>query len=190
MRHPYFVYMAGPVAGIPYQHANRWREFVSKALPPHIQTISPMRGLRHFDNGQPMRNENSGSPLFSDRAVTVRSRFDILRSDAVLVNLLDLQLPSLDTMMELAWAYDHNIPIVAAIEPEGNAHDHPLFRGCITVRVLSLEEAIEAIVEIVSPTESMIWTRIEQVRLLQEENRLDLTQEPLKDTSATGYISH
>ena len=97
------------------------------------------------------------------------------------MNLLGAERVSIGTVMEIAWAHDHKIPIVAAMEPEGNLHDHPMLRDSISVRVSSLDEAIEAVVAIVSPSESLIWTRLEQVGMLMEENRFPKGIEPLPE---------
>jgi hypothetical protein len=190
MRSYFAVYLSGPVSGLPYQAAHQWREFVSRAFPSHIQGVSPMRGRRYLDDGPAVHCAADCFPLSTDRATTMRSHFDTVRADAVLVNLLGATDVSIETMMEIAWAYDRKIPVVVAIEPNGNVHDHPMLRDCLTVRVTSLEEAIEAVVAIVSPSESLIWNRIEQISMLREEHRLDLNQEPHKEVMSVGYAPH
>jgi hypothetical protein len=178
----YMVYLSGPIAGLTYSESAEWREYVTRCFPPHIQGVSPLRAKRYLNDGRVITaNQPPEFPLSTDRAINASGRFDTLRSDAILVNLLGASTVSLGTAMEIAWAYDHKIPIVLAIEPEGNPHDHPMLRDCISVRVASLDEAIEAITAIVSPHESLVWTRIEQNQMLREEGRLDLRWEPLKE---------
>lgn len=158
-----------------------------------------MRGKRYLDiPGKAIENDPYTFPLSTDRAINSRDRFDTLRATAVLVNLLGASRVSIGTVMEIAWAYDHKIPVVVAMEPEGNLHDHPMIRDSISIRVASLEEAIEAVTALVSPHESLIWTRVEQVKMLQEEGQLDLSTDPLKEIAGrvsstgqfVGYTDH
>jgi hypothetical protein len=168
---PYFCYLSGPISGLTYGQATDWREYATQCFPPHIQGVSPMRAKRYLDDGNKLGADQPYTfPLSSDRASSTRNRVDTWRSSAILINLLNAEEVSIGTAMEIAWACDRGIPIVAAMEPEGNVHDHPMVRDCITVRVSSLDEAIEAVVELVSPHQGMMWTRIEQVKMLSEEN--------------------
>lgn len=177
----FLIYLSGPIPGLTYGSSTDWREYVTQAFPPHIQGVSPMRAKRYLNDGKKIGTQGFDFPLSTDRAINSRDRFDTLRASAILVNLIGTERVSIGTAMEIAWAYDHKIPIVVAMELEGNLHDHPMIRDCISVRVTSLDEAIEAVTAIVSPHESLIWTRIEQAHLLREEGRLDLSQEPLKE---------
>lgn len=187
----FLVYLSGPIAGLTYGESTDWREFVTQSFPSHIQGVSPMRAKKYLDiPGKAVENLPLEFPLSTDRAINTRDRFDTLRAHAVLVNLLGASKVSIGTMMEIAWAYDHKIPVIVAMEPEGNVHDHPMLRDCISVRVASLEEAIEAVTAFVSPHESQIWTRVEQAKMLREDNRLDLAAQPLKEVASAGYTDH
>lgn len=189
MSTPYFVFLAGPATGQTFQAAHRWREYVTQCFPPHIQGVSPLRAKRFLDDGTIMGRKPLPFPVSTDRAHGARNRSDLRRSSAVLVNLLGTRQASIGTAMEIAWAFERGTPVVAALEPEGNPHDHAMIRDCLTVRVASLDEAIEAVVAIVSPNEASMWDRIEQSKMLLEENRLDLSQEPLKETTAgRGFL--
>lgn len=180
------MYLSGPISGLTYKGSTDWREFVTQAFPPHIQGVSPMRAKRYLDKPGVKIEGSYDFPMSTDRAINSRDRFDTLRADAVLVNLLGAERVSIGTVMEIAWAYDHKIPVVVAMEPEGNLHEHPMLRDSISVRVSSLEEAIEAVTAIVSPHEKHIWTRIDQVKMLSEENRLDVSQEPTNENYYGG----
>jgi hypothetical protein len=187
----YLVYLSGPIAGLTYAEGAEWREYVTRCFPPHIQGISPLRAKRYLNDGTVITgNQPPKFPLSTDRAINTCGRFDTLRSDAILVNLLGTSTVSIGPVMEIAWAYGHNIPVVVAIEPEGNPHDHPMLRDCISARVASLDEAIEIVTAIVSPHESKIWTRIEQNHMLRDEGRLDLRQEVLKESHGGSTRTH
>ena len=177
----YLVYLSGPITGLTYGTSTDWREYATKCFPPHIQGLSPLRGHRMLDGMGLIDSAIMEHPYRTDPAINRRDKFDTLRADAILVNLIGATRVSIGTVMEMAWAYDHNIPIVLAMEPEGNLHEHAMLRDCVTVRVSRLEEAIEAATCIVCTHDSLVWTRIEQNQMLREEGRLDLSQEPLKE---------
>ena len=178
------IYLSGPIAGLTYTEGADWREYATKCFPPHIQGVSPLRGHRMLEGLGPIKNLMIDHPLRKDTAINRRDKFDTLRATVVLVNLLGTTKVSIGTVMEMAWAFDHGIPVILAIEPEGNVHDHPMVRDCTSVRVSSLDEAIEAAVAFVAPHESLAWTRIEQVQMLREEKRLDLHQPPLQENQS------
>ena len=177
------VYLSGPITGLSYGTSIDWREYATKSFPPHIQGVSPMRGHRMLDGLGSITDHIMEHPYRTDAAINRRDKFDTLRADAVLVNLLGAQRVSIGTVLEIGWAYDHNIPVVVAIEPEGNVHEHAMLRDAFTIRVSSLDEAIEAVTAVVSTHEKEMWTRTEQNHMLREEGRLDLRQEPLKENN-------
>ena len=183
------VYLSGPIAGLTFTEGADWREYATKCFPPHIQGVSPLRGHRMLEGLGPITNLMIEHPFRKDTAINRRDKFDTLRAAALLVNLLGTKKVSIGTVMEMAWAFDHSIPVVLAIEPEGNVHDHPMVRDCTTVRVSSLDEAIEAVVAIVAPHESLAWTRIEQVHMLLESGQLNLSQPALKENHSASILT-
>jgi nucleoside 2-deoxyribosyltransferase len=170
----FLVYLSGPITGLTYEGAEDWRQFVTTAFPPHIQGISPLRAQRMLEGTGVIHEHEFDHPYLKDACINRRDKFDTLRADAVLVNLLGAQRVSIGTVMEIAWAADHGIPVIVAIEPEGNVHEHAMLRDSFMIRVASLEEAIEATTAVVSPHEDFCWTRIEQVKMLQEEKRISI----------------
>ena len=184
------VYLSGPIAGLTFTEGADWREYATKCFPPHIQGVSPLRGHRMLEGLGPITNLMIEHPFRKDTAINRRDKFDTLRASVVLVNLLGTTKVSIGTVMEMAWAFDHGIPVILAIEPEGNVHDHPMVRDCTSVRVSSLDEAIEAAVAFVAPHESLAWTRIEQVHMLREVGRLDLRWEPLKENDGGSLCTN
>jgi nucleoside 2-deoxyribosyltransferase len=183
------IYLSGPIAGLTYTEGADWREYATRCFPPHIQGVSPLRGHRMLEGLGPIKNLMIDHPFRKDTAINRRDKFDTLRATVVLVNLLGTTKVSIGTVMEVAWAFDHGIPVILAIEPEGNPHDHPMVRDCTSVRVASLDEAIEAAVAFVAPHESLAWTRIEQVHMLMESGQLDLRQPALKENTSGSTLT-
>jgi hypothetical protein len=183
------VYLSGPIAGLTFTESADWREYATKCFPPHIQGVSPLRGHRMLEGLGPIKNLMIDHPFRTDRSINRRDHFDTLRAAVVLVNLIGAKTVSIGTVMEIAWAFDHGIPIILAMEPEGNVHDHPMVRDCVSIRVASLDEAIEAAVAFAAPHEFLIWTRIEQVQMLREEHLLDTRLPPLRENHSGSILA-
>lgn len=189
---PSLVYLCGPISGLTFGECTDWREYATRAFPPHIQGVSPLRAKRFLADKGKLEGPY-GYPLATSRGINTRDLFDVRRATVVLANLLgclkgDPKIRvSIGSVGEMAIAHDHRIPVVCAIEPDGlNIHDHPMLNEWIDYRVTSLDEAIEITTAIISPHEKYIWTNLSTVHLLQEENRLDLMSEPVHDTT-TGF---
>jgi len=156
----FLVYAAGPIRGATYDEAEGWREKAARWLAPYdIHVVSPMRGKDYLKTvgllGGP--SGTGGAPesvVANEKAIFRRDRWDVERSDLVLANFEEtpvfpnlslggneVQISSLGTAMEIAWADAFRVPVVAVI-PKGNVHDHPLIRhGCMMV-VETLDEAL------------------------------------------------
>lgn len=141
------VYLAGPITGLNFAGATDWRNEVSAELRGRgIRAFSPMRCKEYLAqvgtiSGHGRDYAHLGT-LSTPRAVMTRDRFDATRCDVLFANLLAADRVSIGTVMEIAWADAHRVPIVCAIEPEGNPHDHMMISEAIGFRVTSLDEAI------------------------------------------------
>lgn len=146
------VYLAGPINGISYRDCTSWREYVANKLPPHIQAVSPMRAKPELRRRRRMGGRYPAHlPLATDDGITTRDRFDVFRSDAILMNLLGAKIVTIGTMVELGWADALRKPVILVMERAGNVHDHPMVRHIAGFRAHTLEQGIELIVKIVSP---------------------------------------
>ena len=81
----------------------------------------------------------------TSRGVMTRDRWDCTRCDVLLVNLLGAKSVSVGTCMEIAWADLSRIPIVCAIEKDGNPHEHMMVNEAIGLRVESLDAALDTV---------------------------------------------
>jgi hypothetical protein len=141
------VYLAGPITGLNYGGCTDWRKYAIAELAPHgIKGLSPMRGKEYLEGLDWISGTGEEyahmSVLSTGRAVMTRDRFDCTRCSMVLMNLIGAKQVSIGTMMELAWADGARVPVVCAIEPEGNVHEHMMVREAIGFRCASLEEAL------------------------------------------------
>lgn len=147
----YTVYLAGPITGLTYDGATDWREAVIKSFPAHIKGLSPMRGKQYLGNSkEPIKDSYSEFVMSTPKAIVTRDRFDATRCDVLLVNLLGATKVSIGTVMEIAWADAHRIPIVIAME-KNNPHDHSMIVQVAGYIVDTLEEATTVVERILTP---------------------------------------
>jgi nucleoside 2-deoxyribosyltransferase len=147
------VYLAGPIAGLTYGECSGWREYARERLRAEgINAYSPLRGKEYLDtvgrlSGDAKQYQHLGV-FATSKAIMTRDSFDVRRADVVLVNLLGADRVSIGTMFEIAWAYDRHIPVVCAIEPSGNVHEHLFVQESIGFRTESVDEAISITIAI------------------------------------------
>jgi len=144
MKH--IVYLAGPISGLSYTEANKWRADVTKQLNNEfVECRSPMRLKDH------LKTATNLSALGDDRDITTTTRGimrrdhnDCINASVVLVNFLDTNKPSLGTAMEIAWCYDRHIPVVLVMRP-GDYHEHAMIQEAVAYITDSLEEGVRLV---------------------------------------------
>lgn len=137
------VYLAGPISGLTYDECVAWRDEATRELSRHgIAGYSPMRNKAFLRDYGVIEGSYPGYALSGDRAIMTRDHHDTTTADAILVNLLGVDRVSIGTVMELAWAYTRQIPVVLMIEDGGNVHDHPMVREAVGFRVRSLADGL------------------------------------------------
>lgn len=147
----FIVYLAGPISGLSYDGAEDWRASAKSELSASgIKAVSPLRAkeyLRQVTTPLTGTGEEYAhlGVLSTPRGVMTRDRFDATRCDALLVNLIGADRVSIGTVMEIAWADLKRTPIVVAMEPSGNLHEHMMIAEAIGFRVPSLDEAIHVV---------------------------------------------
>lgn len=150
------VYLAGPISGLSYGSCTDWREFAKADLAAKgITGLSPMRAKDYLKgletiSGTGEEYAHMGT-LSLPKGVMTRDHFDATRCDVLLANFLGAKSVSIGTVMEVAWAYTHFIPIVVAIEPSGNPHEHMMMNMAYGWREESLEKALHVAKAILIP---------------------------------------
>lgn len=148
----FLVYLAGPISGLTYNDGQNWRDYVAENLPQEIRAISPLRAKKDAlkDVGV-IQQSYAFNPLTTDSGITHRDRFDCMRADAVLFNMIGAKTVSVGTCIEFGWADATRKNIILVIEDEGNLHDHPMVRGVTGWRVNNLDEGIRLLEHILMP---------------------------------------
>lgn len=145
------VYLAGGIAGLSGKDATDWRKTAGQWLAfREIESLDPMRAKSQLSGPERISTDfRHYAPLgtfFTAKGIMARDFNDVKRSNALLVNLLGLEKPSMGTIMELAWAYAMQKPAVVVMEATGNPHDnHPMLHEAMPFRVTTLEEGIDTV---------------------------------------------
>lgn len=163
------IYLAGPITGCTYDGCTDWRNQFAQSInmiplathpasgpnkhlviqpgePRYIKCLDPMRAKSYLKSlGEMIYDEYPQDVLSCQRGIMTRDFFDCTRCDLVFVNLLGATRVSIGTVMEIAWAFQARIPVVAAIEETGNLHDHGMIREAIGFRLSTLEDAARTI---------------------------------------------
>ena len=139
------VYLAGPITGLTFDEGQDWRAYVRDILAPvGIDAYSPLR-QKHFLRAHGVLQGSYANPMATDKGIMTRDHFDVKTADLIFVNLLGAKSVSAGTVMELGWAYAYSKPVVCAIEPEGNVHEHPMVREALGYRLPTLDAAIAVV---------------------------------------------
>jgi hypothetical protein len=141
------VYLAGPISGLSFEGCTDWREYAKRELAKrNIKGWSPMRAKEYLASLATISGHGNEyahmGPFATARGVMTRDRFDCTRCDVTLVNFLDAKTVSIGTVMEIAWSDLKRTPIVMAVDPANNLHDHMMINEAVGFKVPTLDEAI------------------------------------------------
>lgn len=140
------VYLAGPITGQSFEDCTDWRAYVKKKLAPGISGLSPMRAKEYLLEETRIGDHYAEHVLSCQRGIMTRDYYDTRKADLLLANLegeCEGGRVSIGTVMEIAWAHAHRVPIIVVMEDEANVHDHAMIREAIGFRVKTLGEAID-----------------------------------------------
>ena len=141
------VYLAGLIS----THAPEslaWRLKAEEALSGAAEVLTPLRGKENL-----FKETNDGgvtSNVLTASDVILRDYRDIRRSDVILANLelFGSDRPLLGTIMELAWAWDYKIPVVAIARPVNILmRTHPFISSAVSHYVHDLDAAVDILVK-------------------------------------------
>ena len=143
------VYLCGPISGLTAAATTAWRHAARHALEPHgYHVLDPMRGHDSRRAEEALRADGINWP-YGPKAVFKRDKHDVLRSDILFVNLLGATRISAFSMMELAWAEDHNKFVLTVMEADGaNVHEHLCVREASSLIVPTVDEAIHYLTKV------------------------------------------
>ena len=155
------IYLAGPITGCSFDGCTNWREGFIKLMNDlnssgkfdlsQVQCLSPMRGKDYLAAEKEIFHDYPEHVLSCQRGIMTRDFFDCTRVDLVVANLAGAPMVSVGTVMEIAWAFQSRIPVIAVMEPTGNLHDHPMVREALGFRAETLQAAAHTALMILWP---------------------------------------
>jgi len=150
-RNRYKVYLAGPICGLYYDEATDWRQDAIKCLDSNgIDGISPMRS-KEFLEGKIIDDRQEHMDSMATRsAITDRDRWDTLRSDIVLMNLLDEHKISIGTCIEIGQADIKRIPIIIVCQEDGIYDKHPMINHICGFKARTVEDGLDIAIRMLS----------------------------------------
>lgn len=136
------VYLAGGIQGMAFDECVSWRVNVSNVLAEYgIECLSPMRGKAYLQKEKSIKDSYEQHRMSTKAAIFARDKWDCLRCDIVLCNLLKAKAVSIGSMFELAWACDRGKYIIVIME-NVNPHVHAFVQESASVIVPTLGEAV------------------------------------------------
>lgn len=147
------VYLAGPIGGLTFDKATDWRNDAATYLKrAGITAFDPMRWKSFMAGGVMASNANAyDHPLCTSKGIQSRDYNDVRRCDALLINLLPCTKVSIGTVMEIAWAFMLQKPVVVVAESDDIHVIHPMMTESIPFRVDTLEEGLDLVRTILCP---------------------------------------
>ena len=135
------VYLAGPVTGVTYSHATRWRFRVAAALSQlGVKAIDPTRNVPSQHPDALILPAYNATPLCTQKGIVQTCLYDVKRANVVLANMS--QKDSTGTAVEMGWAYLMQKPVVVFVGV--NEPLHP-FLAEFAIVCNEEDDAVEAV---------------------------------------------
>lgn len=141
------LYLAGPITGLSYEQATRWREIVSHTLGDDFDCYSPMRNKGYLLNEVCIADRYTRYVMSTEQAIMFRDMFDVQRTDGLFINFLGATQVSKGTVMEIAVAWYLRKPIIIVMEKD-NIHQHAMVRQSTPFIVETLDEGIDVAIRL------------------------------------------
>ena len=137
------VYLAGLIS-TDHPESLEWREEAAFRLVEGwgLDVLSPVRG-KDMDKS---KDGGLSTPDQGSKAIILRDYNDIRQASLMLVNLnlWCSTRPLVGTLMELAWAWQMKMPVVAVCDKnDALMRNHPFIKECVSHYCETMEEAIE-----------------------------------------------
>ncbi len=144
------IYLAGPIGGLTWEEATRWRTHVASMLSP-LECRSPLRDMEdgrslrsshHVTDGGRLSNEGKDTALPFEELFARDETDCCFDSTFVFFNYLGAKTLSVGTNSELSWCRALDIPRVVVIEDEGNPNLHPFLIPQFQNRFNNIADAV------------------------------------------------
>ena len=102
-------------------------EILNEELEDCCEVISPLRGKELLFNDDEILGTEYANVRLTSKAITTRDRFDVMRTDLIVVNFLGINRVSIGTVLEIGWADMLRKPVLV-IMGKGNIHQHGMIK--------------------------------------------------------------
>jgi len=144
-------YLAGPISGLSYNDSIAWRTTIQKQLADvGIVGMSPLRHTEYLQSESDIKDSYENHVLSSKKGIFTKAYFDCSQCDVLLVNMLHAKTVSIGTVMEIAWAYSFNKPIILVMDKD-NIHNHAMIHEARPLIVKNMNEAFDTVVSLLTP---------------------------------------
>lgn len=156
------VYLAGPITGTSWAESETWRDDIKQLalLDPRysdIEFFSPLRGKEYIKDNPEIKDSYPEYQFSTSKCIMLRDFYDVQKADALIVYLRGAKKVSIGTVMEVAWAYQRRIPVVAIVDPyverktgdQGpvvqNIHEHAMLNEAFWYRFNNIQDALHSL---------------------------------------------
>jgi nucleoside 2-deoxyribosyltransferase len=137
------VYLAGPITGTIVEQAQDWRAICRETLAPKIEVLSPVRQpFETLDERAELSSEQRLHMMRHGRSVATRDRFDVMRCDLVIANLIGTTNVSIGAVGEIFWADAYRKPVIMVREHK-NVHTHAMLDALVGWIFDDIHQALE-----------------------------------------------
>ena len=140
------VYLAGPITGCTWSQSEDWRDTLKSMEIKNVELFSPLRGKQYLKDREFIADHYKDKLMSTSRAIMTRDSFDVRTSAAIVVNFQGSKRISIGTVMEIAWAWDQNKPVIAIydeLDDKPDLHDHSMLNEAVSWKVYNLEDAAD-----------------------------------------------
>lgn len=150
------IYLAGPITSLTESQASGWRRNAADYFAKfNIECFSPMRDTKSLPENTPICGQTEyGCTFTTSKGVMSRDYFDVKRADLIFVNFLGSKQTSIGTVMEVAWAWQMQKPIVVVANDDDYHINHLMMKEAISIRVATLVEGMDAVISFLVPCNS------------------------------------
>ena len=137
------IYCVHPINGLSYDEVIGYYDKTIKFLASlGYEVFNPMLAKEALRNEKKFAAEGYGNPTSTNHAIFHRDKWMCLNVDIIYANFIGAKERSIGSMMELAWASDHNKQIVVIMEKQ-NPHRHAFVLEAATIIFETEKEADE-----------------------------------------------
>jgi len=143
------IYAVHPISGRSADDVFNYYQRTQETLTNYgFNVFVPLYGKNNLRCEKEFKASDYRSPVSCNHAIFNRDKWMVLQADIIYANFLGTPLVSIGSMMELAWASDHNKHIIVTME-EDNIHRHAFVLEAAHIVVTTEMDALDYLKKLV-----------------------------------------